>query len=1697
MFRLLALLAVVVTCTSLFAQSTTTFTETFEQYDAQSEPAGWLDTSGQKFRTYADPLLASNVIYGAKHGVPKQRSVHRRGPAATPEGGAYSTLSGRTFELGDGFEYRGRFYRGSSDALLGFTFFSAQPEGSVYRMVALWRRGGETAPTMRLYRNDVQNADSAFTPAPAQWYRFAIRADVSNAGTRIRVRFWPDGTVEPQSWAIDTIDSNTSRSAGRIGLWSLSGTTYFDDLTIIARSEEEVDTMPPAILFSESGEGIAHGATEGFKRNARIDVRALDASGIRSLDLTLDGAAYTSGALIETEQPHVLRARAVDNKGNASEAAITVVIDKTPPAISVTNVPELTKQSVAPQISANEGTIAATLNGAPFVSGTVVDAPGTYILAVTVTDAVGWTSTSAKTFVIDRAPPEVLFTANGARVIGSLARNSDVAIALAATDANGIASLTATFNNAPFTSGALVTSSGTLVAHAVDRAGNEATAQLAITIDKSKPAVTIANVPPLTNRPVTPEITSSAGIPVATLNGAPFILGTTITAEGEYTLSATATDLLGNTGSATTTFEIDLTVPAIAFTESGVAVATSITRNRDVTVAIAATDANDLETLTATFNGAPYTIGSAISTSGTLVARAIDKAGNETTAQLAIVVDKVEPVVTIEDVLPLTNQPVTPRIVATEGTLTVTLNGIPFAGGVIEAEGTYTLVATANDAAGNEGTATVTFIIDRTPPSIALSENGESVSVALARNRDVAVQIAASDANGIASLESKLDGATYTSGALITASGTLAVRAVDKAGNEATAQLAITVDKLGPVVTIEDVPALTNKSVTPKITATKGTLTVTLNGNPFTSGTVDEEREHTLVATAIDSAGNRGSASVTFIIDRTPPSIALTENGQSVCVALARNRDVAVQIAANDANGLASLEAKLDGASYTSGALITASGTLAVRAVDKAGNEATAQLAITVDKISPVVTIENVPAITNQSVTPKITATEGTLTVTLNGNGFTPGVIEEEREHTLVATAVDAAGNSGSASVTFIIDRTPPLLTFTSPAAESKLGSRQVVVAGTFVDAVRIVINGVEAVLEGNTFTATVELLEGANTLVATAFDRAGNESAGSLRVHLDTRAPELSILAPVANACLAGTEVTVRGTTRAGSQVAVRVNGGAPVAATVTGGEWTATVPVPEGKVTLTVIATDDANRTVSSALPLVIDRTKPLITVTERGAPFTATLLNREIAPFVRVQDADSNAKLTLTLDGAAYVSGTAIAAEGTHVVKAGAVDCAGNVADAFERTFRIDRTPPAIVTTNPANGGAIGTKPVLTGTLSEPATVSVEATGLAADVNGTNFTLAVPFDEGLNELGLIATDPAGNSARVAYSLRVRTTAPFVEIVENGLPIPAAALFNRPLAPLVRVSDSSATLSATLNGQPFTSGSRIAADGAYTLVAKATDAFGHVSDEATATFTIDRTPPRVTITAPADDTLTGEATIEVRGTVDADAQSVSINGRTAPVTNGTFVLRVNLEHGPNVLAATAVDRAGNSARSHVGVIRASTRLAIFLTSPPDELLTNRPTTVVAGQVLNAPAGGRVRINNVEVPLDAAGAFRKVDFALAEGENEITATVAGATGELNEVSVDVTADFTPPALLVAANGLALAEGARFAVAPRIELEAADNVPAGLVTRLTVDGAAVTGQLPLLGEGGHALTAIARDAAGNETRVDRTFFVGT
>src|SRR5205085_5569068 len=53
-----------------------------------------------------------------------------------------------------------------------------------------------------------------------------------------------------------------------------------------------------------------------------------------------------------------------------------------------------------------------------------------------------------------------------------------------------------------------------------------------------------------------------------------------------------------------------------------------------------------------------------------------------------------------------------------------------------------------------------------------------------------------------------------------------------------------------------------------------------------------------------------------------------------------------------------------------------------------------------------------------------------------------------------------------------------------------------------------------------------------------------------------------------------------------------------------------------------------------------------------------------------------------------------------------------------------------------------------------------------------------------------------------------------------------------------------------------------------------------------------------------------------------------------------------------------------------------------------------------------------------------------------------------------------------------------------------------DNRSETITTKLTVDGNTVAAPVTGLADGGHALTAIAIDAAGNQARVDRTFAIG-
>jgi hypothetical protein len=125
---------------------------------------------------------------------------------------------------------------------------------------------------------------------------------------------------------------------------------------------------------------------------------------------------------------------------------------------------------------------------------------------------------------------------------------------------------------------------------------------------------------------------------------------------------------------------------------------------------------------------------------------------------------------------------------------------------------------------------------------------------------------------------------------------------------------------------------------------------------------------------------------------------------------------------------------------------------------------------------------------------------------------FSANVTLVEGGNTITAVATNAAGNTASDSITVSlkiipIDITPPDIQITSPANNHIFDTSLITVSGTIDDAsARVTVKGVPASVNGTTFTASgVPLLEGKNTILATATDPVGNKRSDFVTVELRT----------------------------------------------------------------------------------------------------------------------------------------------------------------------------------------------------------------------------------------------------------------------------------------------------------------------------------------------------------------------------------------------------------------------------------------------------------------------------------------------------------------------------------------------------------------------------------------------------------------
>jgi hypothetical protein len=275
-----------------------------------------------------------------------------------------------------------------------------------------------------------------------------------------------------------------------------------------------------------------------------------------------------------------------------------------------------------------------------------------------------------------------------------------------------------------------------------------------------------------------------------------------------------------------------------------------------------------------------------------------------------------------------------------------------------------------------------------------------------------------------------------------------------------------------------------------------------------------------------------------------------------------------------------------------------------------------------------------------------------------------------------------------------------------------------------------------------------------------------------------DGTAPKLAIISSnffktAAAQTLTGTATDANGI----GAVTVSVDGGAPAAATVTGGTWTFATPVLAAQDDATglpvhnivVNASDTAlpapgNAATSLTPTIVVDATPPVVTLTVQGQGTTT----KDNTPVLTYTAADRNLATTIVkLDGTIITpppaSGVAMAklADGAHTVSVEATDSAGNIKVLAAPAITID-TIVSPFTLNAVTAVTRVKTQTIGGIVEAGSTVKVAvgtAAAAPATVTGTTWTFPIAaLAEGVNNIAVTATDTLGNTGALpAASIKV----------------------------------------------------------------------------------------------------------------------------------------------------------------------------------------------------------------------------------------------------------------------------------------------------------------------------------------------------
>lgn len=379
----------------------------------------------------------------------------------------------------------------------------------------------------------------------------------------------------------------------------------------------------------------------------------------------------------------------------------------------------------------------------------------------------------------------------------------------------------------------------------------------------------------------------------------------------------------------------------------------------------------------------------------------------------------------------------------------------------------------------------------------------------------------------------------------------------------------------------------------------------------------------------------------------------------------------------------------------------------------------------------------------------QVKVNDGTWSDATGTTSWTKGVTLAEGENTVYAKAIDTSDNEATMSVMITYnatpppDTTPPTIMIQSPSDDSEFGMDMVTISGTSSDnedvekvEVRI---GSGSWMEASgtvSWTISITLVEGANTVEARATDVNDNTAVDSITITYDpmlapdTTPPVVTINAPIDGATLSQERATVSGTAsddRVIDKIDIKLNGGMWNRASGTT-SWSLALNLDEGSNSIEVRATDGSGNTASESITVTYDpgeppdTTPPVVTIqspvdgAEVSMPeITVSGTGSDSSCLCRVESRLNDGNWVL-VSGQFTWSFEVVLLSGINKVEVRAFDDSGNmgmdsIIVTYNDTLPADTTAPTIEILSPSPGSTVSDASItLTGTASDDRDIEI---------------------------------------------------------------------------------------------------------------------------------------------------------------------------------------------------------------------------------------------------------------------------------------------------------------------------------------------------------------------------------------------------